>query len=286
MVMSNEKLIREAFGFIEGSDPESARTTLIRDLVAALQAPPSTDGERQDPTEQDWRAAHQDGGVIFAKVRGSAVPMLLMRGKYGDWSSETKRYRSADVEEVISVYRWVPAGMQKAWSSEIVADFRRSEVPEPSAVEKAEWPDHWTTNEKLRDLHARWHDQKGNLLGREACGWEHCEFWDSAQFTLRLADAHIAGRGPQGEPSDAQALLTIRDDIVRNGGRADAAVLAGLERLASRAADVVAEEQEWDYGVIGAAGRMVNNGDYTIQQTHRRRKAGPWVPVKQEGAGI
>lgn len=82
--------------------------------------------------------------------------------------------------------------------------FRRSEVPEPSADEKIEWPDHWTMNEKLRDLHARWHDQKGNLLGREACGYERCEFWDSAQYTLRLADVPIAGRDPQGEPSDAQ----------------------------------------------------------------------------------
>lgn len=47
---------------------------------------------------------------------------------------------------------------------------------------------------------------------------------------------------------------------------------------------VVDEEPEWEYGVVGPTGRMVNNGDYTIQQTHRRRKAGPWVPVKQEGA--
>lgn len=48
-------------------------------------------------------------------------------------------------------------------------------------------------------------------------------------------------------------------------------------------AGVVTEEPEWEYGVAGPTGRMVNNGDYTIQQTHRRRKAGPWVPVKQEG---
>lgn len=34
---------------------------------------------------------------------------------------------------------------------------------------------------------------------------------------------------------EPQALLSIRDDIVRNGGRADAAVLAGLEALALRA---------------------------------------------------
>lgn len=94
-------------------------------------------------------------------------------------------------------------------SDALDAGSQRSEVPEPSAGEKIEWPDHWTTNEKLRDLHARWHDQKGNLLGREACGWESCEFWDAAHFTLRLADVHIAGREPQGEPSDAQVQAFI-----------------------------------------------------------------------------
>lgn len=45
-------------------------------------------------------------------------------------------------------------------------------------------------------------------------------------------------------------------------------------------AGVVAEEPEWEYGVIRHDGVMVNNGDYMIQQTHRRRKAGPWVPVE------
>lgn len=39
-------------------------------------------------------------------------------------------------------------------------------------------------------------------------------------------------------------------------------------------------EPEWEYGVIGPTGRMVNNGDYRVQQTHRRRKAGPWEPVE------
>ncbi|QNL29979.1 hypothetical protein SEA_WHEELIE_10 [Microbacterium phage Wheelie] len=123
------------------------------------------------PTEEDWRAAHQDGGVIFAKVRGSVVPVLLMRGPYGDWSSETKRYRSADVEEVISVYRWVPAGMQHAWASEIVADFRRSEVPEPSA-------DEWDCSCKCSHLY---HSECS-----ETCSPE-----------------------PQGEPSDAQVSLHV-----------------------------------------------------------------------------
>ncbi|UVG34269.1 hypothetical protein SEA_GRASSBOY_12 [Microbacterium phage Grassboy] len=124
------------------------------------------------PTEEDWRAAHQDGGVIFAKVRGSVVPVLLMRGPYGDWSSETKRYRSADVEEVISVYRWVPAGMQHAWASEIVADFRRSEVPEPSA-------DEWDCSCKCSHLY---HSECS-----ETCSPE-----------------------PQGEPSDAQVLAALK----------------------------------------------------------------------------
>jgi hypothetical protein len=36
---------------------------------------------------------------------------------------------------------------------------------------------------------------------------------------------------------------------------------------------------EWEYGVVGVTGRMVNNGDYTVEQTHRRRKAGRWEAV-------
>lgn len=50
---------------------------------------------------------------------------------------------------------------------------------------------------------------------------------------------------------------------------------------------VVTEEPDWEYGVVRHDGVMVNNGDYMIQQTHRRHKAGPWVPVpapaQQEG---
>lgn len=48
-------------------------------------------------------------------------------------------------------------------------------------------------------------------------------------------------------------------------------------------ASVVSEEPEWEYGVVRHDGVMVNNGDYMTQQTHRRRKAGPWLPVEQKG---
>jgi hypothetical protein len=36
----------------------------------------------------------------------------------------------------------------------------------------------------LRDLHARYHDEVGNLLGRDECGWEGCEFWDAAESAV------------------------------------------------------------------------------------------------------
>ena len=120
----------------------------------------------------------------------------------------------------------------------LAAGFRRSEAPEPRgrkpicavcgvpfhliqhdegclesqpqgelSSEKLDWPDHWTTNEKLRDLHARWHDQPGNLI--ESCGWEGCEFWEVAKFTLRMADVRVIGREAQGELSDAQDATSI-----------------------------------------------------------------------------
>lgn len=105
-----------------------------------------------------------------------------------------------------------------------------SETPEPSAAKKLNWPDHWTLNEKIRDLHARWHDQAGNLI--EVCGWEGCEFWEAAKFTLRMADVRVIGREPQGEPSDAQ------DDSERSAAyrREHRAELMRQERAALRAA--------------------------------------------------
>jgi hypothetical protein len=39
-------------------------------------------------------------------------------------------------------------------------------------------------------------------------------------------------------------------------------------------------QPEWEYGVMGPLNRIVNNGDYRILQTHRRLKAGPWLPVE------
>ena len=93
--------------------------------------------------------------------------------------------------------------------------FRRSEVPEPSAAREF---------------------LKAALAESDADEAEGGAGWDvevDARTVLELLDEPSE---PQGEPSDAQALLTIRDDIVRNGGRADAAVLAGLEALALRAA--------------------------------------------------
>jgi len=128
----------------------------------------------------------------------------------------------------------------------VAGALRRSVVPEPSAeepecfAEKPSWPDHWTTNDKLRDLHARWHEQTGNLIGREECGYERCEFWDAAEFTLRLADVRITGREPQDDPSDGPNLImrlghlrqiieTERLDVLFDPEVARAARLADLD---------------------------------------------------------
>jgi len=45
-----------------------------------------------------------------------------------------------------------------------------------------ERPAHWTDDDVLKDLHARWHDQPGNLIGAVECEWDGCEFWDAAKF--------------------------------------------------------------------------------------------------------
>lgn len=71
----------------------------------------------------------------------------------------------------------------------------------------------------------------------------------------------------------------------------------------ARAAGVVAEEPEWEYrtllhGIDPQPHGRLNRGEITPGEWHaalheddqnitleRRRKAGPWVPVEQEGAG-
>ena len=37
------------------------------------------------------------------------------------------------------------------------------------------------TDDALADLHARWHDEPGNMVYDE-CGWERCEFWAIAMW--------------------------------------------------------------------------------------------------------
>lgn len=42
------------------------------------------------------------------------------------------------------------------------------------------------------------------------------------------------------------------------------------------------QSQEFEYGVVGPSGRMVNNGDYRYLQTYRRYKAGVWEPIPSD----
>lgn len=65
--------------------------------------------------------------------------------------------------------------------AEWIRDTLNGRSPAPA---RDEWPDHWTKEDKLRDLHARYHSETGNLLDRDECGWERCEFWDAASFVV------------------------------------------------------------------------------------------------------
>lgn len=67
-----------------------------------------------------------------------------------------------------------------------------------------------TSDAFLQDAHARYHVEPGNLLGRDECGWSGCEFWDAAEFALRLAVTQFAGSETQGEPSGAQIEAAAR----------------------------------------------------------------------------
>lgn len=76
------------------------------------------------------------------------------------------------------------------------------------------WPEHWTRDDKLRDLHARHHSEPGNMLGPNDCEWQRCEFWSTA-----------------GEVYDALA--------------ADAAAIEEAEQRATE--PCTAEIHSWDY---------------------------------------
>ncbi|WP_312672852.1 hypothetical protein [Microbacterium sp.] len=95
-------------------------------------------------------------------------------------------------------------------------------------------------------------------------------------------------------------------DYIRAADRVTAHMFAGsadsveaFDRwLAAHDADVragvVAEEPEWEYGIRDTAGDEMIAGPQSTTEglvplfagevLERRRKAGPWVPVKQEGA--
>lgn len=89
--------------------------------------------------------------------------------------------------------------------------------------------------------------------------------------------------------AEARRALTQTDRVAANSsghdrdlaalGKATRALLDALENDSLFAA----LSADWEYGVIGAQGQMVNNGDYRVQQTHRRRMAGPWEPIPRAG---
>ncbi|MBT2484817.1 MULTISPECIES: hypothetical protein [unclassified Microbacterium] len=95
--MSTE-LIAEARGFIEGSDPNNARTTLIRDLADALEKAHTPSAPTDDEREALAQALHNAVEEIYP------VSLSVRRDRY---------YAQADVV--------------------LAAGFRRTSVPEPSA---------------------------------------------------------------------------------------------------------------------------------------------------------
>ncbi|WDH77899.1 hypothetical protein PTQ19_10235 [Microbacterium esteraromaticum] len=155
------------------------------------------------------------------------------------------------------------------------AGFRRPEVPEPS-TEKLDWPDHWTLNDKLRDLHGRWHDQPGFLLGREACKREGCEFWDAAEFTLRLADVRVIGRETQAEPADPPTVQLM----ARKGGKTQALIDSMLGQANERGirVEVVYPQAEptdaqVDEVAVAICVAMGHTGDRECENDHDAARA-------------
>lgn len=93
-----------------------------------------------------------------------------------------------------------------------------------------------------------------------------------------------------------EPVLLGKDGRVWDGHhRIIVAMHLGLDTVPVEFSGVVAEEPEWEYGVMSRQGfaaahnpeqaRSMSTNDIRYQgwEVVRRRKAGPWVPVKQEG---
>lgn len=109
----------------------------------------------------------------------------------------------ADVAAIIARVKDRPTITRMSHADQIEAiealrdALERASQPEAPA-DVARWPAHWTDEDKLCDLHARYHSEEGNMLGRDDCGWDRCEFWDAAKFTLE-AERRTHDRSQRGQ---------------------------------------------------------------------------------------
>lgn len=51
----------------------------------------------------------------------------------------------------------------------------------------------------LRDQHARYHDQPGNMLGANECGWDRCQFFEVAVWVRNAPSARPGDADDEGD---------------------------------------------------------------------------------------
>jgi hypothetical protein len=100
----------------------------------------------------------------------------------------------------------------------------------------------------LQEAHARFHDQAGNMLGPDDCGWPHCQFWESS---MTIAPLIIE--------------WARRDQVEADSGEAFSGMIVNGNRLSWR--ELVAHEREEKYR-LQAAARLLSDLDRSPHGRH------------------
>lgn len=89
-------------------------------------------------------------------------------------------------------------------------------------------------------------------------------------------------------------LHQYRPDVTGTYAKAAQLIVDAYPGIIPALSGVVAEEPEWEYGlemplhtgttIVAAGDELTAKSQAWLYPMYRRREAGPWVPVKQEGA--
>lgn len=157
----------------------------------------SAESERMLTAQRDAARQQRDRMLALHSSDGAESPFCDACGL--GWPCAT--VRAAVGPEPVPVPVWMEG--QPAEDEDV--------TPEP-----LEWPAWWNDDTKAEDLHACWHDQRGNMLGKLDCGYERCDFYVTARFVLELLPAPVPSGHVVIDRAAAQALHHIASQPCEN----------------------------------------------------------------------